>query len=91
MTEPASWTLIISPARSTNSAHPAVTVSFGLTSCVHPVQVVWQKTLGKPVPSTSLPCGNISPYVGVTSTPVLNATTGALVISAKTLNGTTQV
>ena len=55
-----------------------------------PLQVVWQKKLANPVPAASLPCGNISPFVGVTSTPVIDPASGALVVSAKTLTGSTQ-
>lgn len=54
------------------------------------LQVVWQKKLGNPVPAAELPCGNISPFVGVTSTPVIDPASGALVVSAKTLSGSTQ-
>jgi outer membrane protein assembly factor BamB len=32
--------------------------------------VVWQTNLGAPVESSTLPCGNISPSSGITSTPV---------------------
>ena len=40
-------------------------------------QEIWQRTLGKPVPRSSLPCGNISP-LGVTGTPVIDASTEAI-------------
>ncbi len=62
------------------------TVSF-----LHP-QVVWQVKLADPVPSQTLPCGNIGPFVGVTSTPIIDPASGALVLSAKTSNdgGATQ-
>jgi polyvinyl alcohol dehydrogenase (cytochrome) len=36
-------------------------------------QVTWSTHVGTPVPSTSLPCGDISPSVGITGTPVLDA------------------
>ena len=32
-------------------------------------QVVWQASTGTPVPSSRLPCGDISPTVGITSYP----------------------
>ncbi len=32
----------------------------------------WSEHLGKPVPASSLPCGNISPAVGITGTPVID-------------------
>jgi outer membrane protein assembly factor BamB len=34
--------------------------------------VVWAKHVGHAVASSSLPCGNISPVVGITSTPVID-------------------
>jgi outer membrane protein assembly factor BamB len=34
--------------------------------------VVWSTHLGAPVPSSALPCGNISPTVGITGTPVID-------------------
>src|SRR5581483_10140638 len=36
--------------------------------------VVWRAHLGEPVSGSSLPCGNVDP-VGITSTPVVDATT----------------
>jgi hypothetical protein len=33
---------------------------------------VWSRHLGRPVPAGSLPCGNISPIVGITGTPVID-------------------
>ena len=33
---------------------------------------VWSRHLGRPVPSGSLPCGNIGPTVGITGTPVID-------------------
>ncbi len=35
-------------------------------------EVVWSAHLGTPVPSSALPCGDISPTVGITGTPVLD-------------------
>ncbi len=34
--------------------------------------VRWRRHLAPPVPSSRLPCGNISPFVGVTGTPVVD-------------------
>ena len=36
-------------------------------------KVAWSTHLGTPVPSGSLPCGDISPTVGITGTPVIDA------------------
>jgi outer membrane protein assembly factor BamB len=33
-------------------------------------KVLWHRHLGTPVPASSLPCGDITPSVGITSTPV---------------------
>jgi outer membrane protein assembly factor BamB len=49
--------------------------------------IVWQKHLATPVPSGSLPCGNISPVVGITSTPVIDPATGQIFVVADTWNG----
>mmetsp|Transcript_11347 Transcript_11347/g.34103 ORF Transcript_11347/g.34103 Transcript_11347/m.34103 type:complete len:567 (+) Transcript_11347:385-2085(+) len=49
-------------------------------------QVAWVNTLADPVPSSSLPCGNIAPVVGVLSTPVIDEASGTLILSAKTTN-----
>jgi outer membrane protein assembly factor BamB len=60
---------------------------------VHAIDAVsgqerWQRSLGKPVPRSSLPCGNISP-LGVTGTPVIDASRGAIYLDAavETLSG----
>lgn len=52
-------------------------------------QVVWQASTGTPVPSSKLPCGDISPTVGITSTPVIDPTTNEVFAVADTLNGQT--
>jgi outer membrane protein assembly factor BamB len=36
-------------------------------------RVVWHRHVATAVPSTDLPCGNISPTVGITGTPVIDA------------------
>ncbi len=35
--------------------------------------ILWSRHLGTPVPAGRLPCGDISPVVGITSTPVIDA------------------
>ncbi len=44
--------------------------------------VAWRRTLGVPVPAGALPCGDIAPSVGVTSTMVLDAARAELFVSA---------
>lgn len=36
-------------------------------------RVVWSRRLAAPVPASALPCGDISPTVGITGTPVIDA------------------
>lgn len=52
-------------------------------------QVVWQASAGTPVPSSQLPCGDISPTVGITSTPVIDPSTNQVFAVADTLTGST--
>ncbi len=47
--------------------------------------VVWSTHLATPVPSGSLPCGNISPTVGITGTPVVDQARGELFVVADEL------
>ena len=35
-------------------------------------RVIWQRHVATAVPSSSIPCGNISPRVGITGTPVVD-------------------
>lgn len=44
--------------------------------------VEWQRHLATPVPAGALPCGDITPTVGVTSTMVLDPSLGRLFVSA---------
>jgi outer membrane protein assembly factor BamB len=37
-------------------------------------KVLWRRQLGTPVPAAALPCGDITPTVGITSTPVVDRT-----------------
>lgn len=54
--------------------------------------ILWRRQLADAVPSEALPCGNISPLVGILSTPIIDVATGTVVLSAKTTadQGTTQ-
>lgn len=49
--------------------------------------VTWHATAGTPVPAGQLPCGNISPNVGITSTPVVDPATGRVFVVADTWDG----
>ena len=53
--------------------------------------VVWQKTLGDPVPHADLPCGNINP-LGITGTPAIDPQTRTIYLDAMTTpdGGTTK-
>jgi outer membrane protein assembly factor BamB len=43
---------------------------------------IWHANAGTPVPSSALPCGDISPTVGITSTPIIDPATGDLYVVA---------
>jgi outer membrane protein assembly factor BamB len=47
--------------------------------------VVWSRHLATPVPSGDLPCGNIGPTVGITSTPVIDTARGEIFVVADEL------
>jgi outer membrane protein assembly factor BamB len=50
--------------------------------------VEWSRHVGTPVPSGSLPCGNISPEVGITGTPVIDESRAELfVVADQLVNG----
>jgi outer membrane protein assembly factor BamB len=50
--------------------------------------VAWSAHLGSPVPSTSLPCGDITPTVGITGTPVIDpARAEIFVVADEMVNG----
>lgn len=50
--------------------------------------VAWQDHLASPVPSGDLPCGDISPTVGITSTPVIDPSLDEVFVVADELTGT---
>jgi outer membrane protein assembly factor BamB len=47
--------------------------------------VLWSRHLATPVPSGDLPCGDISPEVGITGTPVIDVTRHEIFVDADTL------
>jgi outer membrane protein assembly factor BamB len=47
--------------------------------------VVWSTHLGTPVPAGSLPCGDITPTVGITGTPVIDQSRGEIFVVADEL------
>ena len=49
--------------------------------------VLWSSHVGTPVPSGDLPCGDISPTVGITGTPVLDVARGEIFVVADELSG----
>jgi outer membrane protein assembly factor BamB len=50
-------------------------------------QIAWHASAGTPVPSKSLPCGDITPTVGIVGTPVIDPAMGVLYAIADTWNG----
>lgn len=50
-------------------------------------RLVWSRSIGKAVPSGNLPCGDIGPTVGITSTMVIDPATSQLFVSGETLIG----
>jgi outer membrane protein assembly factor BamB len=50
--------------------------------------VVWSTHIASPVPASSLPCGDISPTVGITGTPVIDPSKGEIfVVAAELVRG----
>jgi outer membrane protein assembly factor BamB len=47
-------------------------------------KVIWQQSAGTPVPSGELPCGDITPTVGIVGTPVIDTSTGTIYAVADT-------
>jgi outer membrane protein assembly factor BamB len=53
--------------------------------------VVWSRHLATPVPSSDLPCGDISPVVGITGTPVIDPARNEIyVVADELVNGSPQ-
>jgi polyvinyl alcohol dehydrogenase (cytochrome) len=51
--------------------------------------VAWSTHLGSPVPSGALPCGDITPKVGISGTPVIDPSRGEIfVVADEMVNGT---
>jgi outer membrane protein assembly factor BamB len=50
-------------------------------------QPVWRTSLGTPIDASTLPCGDISPTVGITSTPVIDPQSGTLFAVADVQSG----
>jgi outer membrane protein assembly factor BamB len=48
-------------------------------------RILWSRHLAKPVPSGDLPCGDISPVVGITGTPVIDSKRHEIFVDADTL------
>jgi outer membrane protein assembly factor BamB len=48
-------------------------------------RILWSRHLAKPVPSGDLPCGDISPEVGITGTPVVDLKRDEIFVVADTL------
>jgi outer membrane protein assembly factor BamB len=53
-------------------------------------KIVWQTSVGTPVPSGELPCGDIQPTVGIVGTPVIDVATQTIYMVADTWNPTTK-
>ena len=49
--------------------------------------VAWAKSVGTPVPAGMLPCGDITPNVGITSTPVIDASRSEVFVLADEVSG----
>ncbi len=53
-------------------------------------KVLWQKSVGTAVPSGELPCGDITPTVGVVGTPLIDPAAGAIYMVADTWDPSTK-
>jgi hypothetical protein len=53
-------------------------------------KVLWEKSAGVAVPSSELPCGDITPTVGIVGTPVIDPSTQVIYAVADTWNASTK-
>ena len=53
--------------------------------------VLWRVNLATPVPANKLGCGDVSPTVGITGTPVIDSALGEIFVVADEWNGSTAV
>jgi hypothetical protein len=60
---------------------------YGLNAATGAVE--WSRYLGPPEPESALPCGDLAPDVGITSTPVFDSTTGNVYLVAVVNDGPT--
>ena len=49
--------------------------------------ILWARRLARAVPSSNLPCGNLSPFVGITGTPVIDPSRKEIFVVADELVG----
>ncbi len=54
----------------------------------HPGPPLWRVSLGTPVPSSAVACGQIVPRIGITGTPVIDRATGTLYVVAMVQHST---
>lgn len=52
--------------------------------------VVWEKSVGVPVPASKLPCGDVEPTVGVVGTPVIDSEKDTIYVIADRWDATTE-
>jgi FG-GAP-like repeat len=50
--------------------------------------VIWSRSLGTPEPATQVNCTDVTPNLGVTSTPVYDPSTSTIYVAARTWDGT---
>ena len=60
-------------------------VAYGLDGSNGAVR--WQQSLGQPWPASTVGCGDLTPNIGVTSTPVYDPTTNTVYLTAKVNDG----